>query len=192
MDEISKAAMKRFKAAFADAGLNLRTQPGQVDSPAVRLWLYSCQFDPQAGYRVRLVSQVSADTYRRMKGKDQFKPLIKDESGLKQLTPTDALSLAISSFDHTSMDVEDGEVARQALTLFMCQYACSTKTWALAPSLEDVDGIHIALIDWRLKSEVVLRPAMIIRKNMLVDDEVAALCAVTLNRHFSLHPEDMP
>lgn len=191
-DEILQAKFKRIISSFKDAGLELKDDPEKVGSPAVRLWLYSCQFDPKAGFRLRLASQASADTYRRMKGKDQLKPLINEESDLKHLSPVDALSSVIRAFDHIPMDGEDGEAARQALTLFMCQYACSTKTWALAPGLDEVDGIHIALIDWKLREEVILRPAMVIRKNMLVEEEVAALCAVTLNRHFSLHPEDQP
>lgn len=192
MDEISKAAMKRFKAAFADAGLNLRTQPGQVDSPAVRLWLYSCQFDPKAGFRVRLVSQVSADTYRRMQGRGQLEMLVPDKSGIKKLSAGDALMAGIEAYDESVMAGVACEGQRQMVSLLMCRYVCSTKTWAMAPSLDSVDGIHIALIDWHSKSRQVLRPAMLMRKGVLGEDDVAGLCAAALRQHFSLHPEDMP
>ena len=115
-DEILQAKLKRIISSFKDAGLKLRDDPEKVGSPTVRLWLYSCQFDPKAGFRLRLASQASADTYRRMRGKDQFKPLINEESGLKRLSPVDALSSVIRAFDHIPMEGEDGEVARQAIT----------------------------------------------------------------------------
>ncbi len=192
MDEISKAAMKRFKSAFGNAGLELRTTEGKIDSPAVRLWLYSCHYDLRKGVSVRLVSQVSADTYRRMQTKDGLEPLLDKRTGVKELSAGDALLAGIEAYDENLALRIETEEMRQLLTLLMCRYAYRTKTWAMAPSLSDVEGLHFFLLDWLVKDHQTLRPAMMSRAGVLSADDTKAFSLAVLEQHFRMHPEDRP
>jgi|LNAP01.1.fsa_nt_gb hypothetical protein len=154
------------------------------DPSAVRFWLYSINLvsGPRAG------SQASAEFFRDMQaGTGLFKTI--DEA--KHL-PNELLGSVILAWDEATDEVERKGLL-QPLVVSLGAFARSTQTWHHMPSLNDVDGLHFAVVDWKDKhNTLIMRPFLLIGKKVPPIEDFIACMAAQLALHLSHFPDGLP
>lgn len=181
MDALLRARRTSLLSSLKEAGWNPDPR-GTASNPA-RLWVYSVSY----GKSPRLVTQIGAELYRDMLSSGGLLATLAGQFA----SPGDALADALREYD--GMTIQN-EQSRQALTLFLAFYACSTKTWSLVKPLSQVDGAHFFVFDWlaRDSMKTVLRPAHHHQPGPMQESEITALFNYVLQAHLTLHPADIP
>lgn len=181
MSEIGKARHDSLLRGMGEAGWV--PDICSLESNPTRLWIYSVSI----GKAPRLVTQAGIRLYREMQ---QSGELLK---GLAERfkSPGDALASALREYD--AQAAPDAK-SRQALTLFLAFYACSTRTWQLVRPLSQVDGAHFLVLDWPAHggATTVIRPAHHHQAGPMTAEQIRALSNHVLAAHLRLHPADKP
>lgn len=180
MNDLDQVRRARLSNNLKAAGW--KPNPEGAASNPVKLWIYSVSH----GKGPRLITQVGASVYRDM----QASSGLIAELSRKYPSAGDAVVSALYEYDRLAAPSEQD---RQALTLFLAFYACSTKTWGLVKPLSEVDGAHIFVLDWQTKAgHTTVRPAHHYQAGPMQKDEIAALFNYVLQAHLRLHPADAP
>lgn len=183
MDKIREAMRKRIEAGLEKSGWQVTEDQPHIDT--VRCWFYSMNL--VSG--VRLIGAASQELYRSaLTGKG----IIAEANGKHPgVHPADQYLGAVSSFD-SSPDQQTLE-ARGNLLGYLAGYARTTKTWQIAPPLNEVPGIHFIAIEWEAKNGIrVLRPAMAIAAEPLPPAKIVELASMQLAMHLDRCPQEAP
>lgn len=183
MDKVREAMRKRIEAGLDKSGWKVTEDQPHIDR--VRCWFYSMNL--VSG--VRLIGAASQELYRSAQ---TGKGIIAEANGKHPgVHPADQYLAAVSSFD-SSLDQQTLE-ARGNLLGYLAGYARTTKTWQIAPPLNQVPGVHFIAIEWEAKTGIrVLRPAMAIAAQPLSPVEIVELASMQLAMHLDRSPHEAP
>jgi hypothetical protein len=154
------------------------------DPSAVRFWLYSVNLvsGPRAG------SQATAEFFRDMQaGTGLFKTI--DEA---KHQPNELLGSVILAWNEAT-DAEERKGLLQPLVIALGAFARSTHTWHLMPPLNEVDGLHFAVVDWQdQNNNLIMRPILLIGEKVPPIEDFISGMAAQLALHLSHFPDGLP
>lgn len=179
LDDIQKAAQKRFEQALMNAGHHFHVH-GEGNT-TVPLWLYS--ISPTRG--IRVITQVSIEGYRACTN-----PTTRPRQ--VGVSPVDALTSCISSFDKLSSNEERLE-SIPTLNQLLLEYACHTKTWEIMPPLNQVRGLHFLICDWVApRNTRILKPMLVGSPDVLDESDLAEQVGRLVSMHTQRYPHEHP
>lgn len=136
MNDIQKAAMKRFAAEMLKKGAVLRND--RLDGRLVPVWLYSVSYK-KTGAKVRFITQLTDELLRDMNGRCG---VIEDIPGLDDDLE---YALACAASDRVNGKISADEA--NELSLLLARHVVGTEHWAMSKDYEMTEGIHIVVID---------------------------------------------
>ena len=179
LDDIQKAAKKRFEQTLKDAGHDFHVH--SEGATTVPLWIYSVS--PVEG--IRAITQVSLEGYRACKD-----PINRPSQA--GITPWNALTSCISGFDKLTSN-EERLGAIPLLQQCMLEYACHTKTWEVMPPLNQVSGLHFLICDWVAPGGThILKPMLVGSPHILDANDLAEQVGRLVSMHTERFPHEPP
>jgi hypothetical protein len=179
MDDIKRAARKRFERDLREAGWEASIQGEAFDK--VAFWVYSVS--PSQG--VRVISQLSVEGYRAA----CEKRVLPKTPGLE---PWDELCSFLRAYDGIQDNAARAELSNE-LTVALLHYASHTNTWPALPKLGQTSGIHLIVTDWCTAAGVrVMRLVALKSPKVLTMEDLARAFEFTLEMHLSKNPSETP